>query len=63
VSAGLRKFVLKITTPAAERLGWEFKSGEDYLTAQLRSLLIATAGLAGHEGYISARQSPAFILT
>ena len=53
VASGLQKFQLKLVTPAAEKLGWEFKDSEDYLTSQLRSLLISAAGLAGHEGIIA----------
>ena len=46
---GLKKFTLKLVTPAAERIGWEFKPNEDYLVVQLRKLLIAMACNAGHE--------------
>jgi len=41
---------LKLVTPAPEKVGWEFRADEDYLTGQLRKLLIAMAGEAGHEG-------------
>jgi hypothetical protein len=50
VAAGLKKFVLTLVTPAAEEIGWEFKESEDYLTGQLRRLLISMAGHAGHTG-------------
>jgi hypothetical protein len=30
-------------------LGWESSPDEDFLTSQLRSLLILTAGINGHE--------------
>lgn len=60
VSDGLKKFTLKLVTPATERLGWDFKPDEDFLTSQLRALLIATAGLAGHQRYV--RQNPAVAL-
>lgn len=50
VAAGLKKFTLQLSSPAAEKIGWEFKSNDDYLTVQLRKLLIAMAGNAGHEG-------------
>lgn len=50
VAASLKTFTLKLVSPAAERIGWEFKPGEDYLTGQLRKLLIAMAGNAGHDG-------------
>jgi len=53
VAAGLKKFTLKLITPAVEKIGWDFKDGEDYLTIQLRKLLISMAGGAGHEGVLS----------
>jgi len=49
VSKGLKKFQLKLVTPAAEKIGWDFPEGEDLLTGRLRALLISQAGLAGHE--------------
>jgi aminopeptidase N len=52
VSKGLRNFTLKLVSPAADKVGWKFNDGEDYLTGQLRALLIAVAGLAGHEGIV-----------
>ncbi|KAF2397077.1 aminopeptidase [Trichodelitschia bisporula] len=56
VKDGLRKFSLKLLTPATERVGWTFEEGESLLTGQLRALLIAQAGLAGHEGVIAEAQ-------
>ncbi|KAJ9641853.1 hypothetical protein H2199_005066 [Coniosporium tulheliwenetii] len=53
VSKGLKAFILKLVTPATDKIGWDFAPNEDFLTGQLRSLLIATAGLAGHEGVIA----------
>ena len=50
IGPALKKFALKLVTPAVEKIGWEFKSGEDYLTQQLRPLLIEAGGMAGHEG-------------
>lgn len=50
VAEGLKQFTLKLASPAAERIGWEFKPDEDYLIVQLRKLLIAMACNAGHEG-------------
>ncbi|KAJ5619553.1 hypothetical protein N7510_003537 [Penicillium lagena] len=47
---GLKKFTLNLVSPAAEKIGWEFAPNEDYLTVQLRKLLIGMAGNAGHEG-------------
>ncbi|KAL3713102.1 hypothetical protein TMatcc_001805 [Talaromyces marneffei ATCC 18224] len=52
-AAALKKFKLNLVTPAAEKVGWEFRSDEDYLTGQLRKLLIAMAGEAGHEGIVA----------
>ncbi|CAL5872260.1 uncharacterized protein PFLUO_LOCUS6521 [Penicillium psychrofluorescens] len=50
---GLKKFTLNLASPAAEKIGWEFAPNEDYLTVQLRKLLIGMAGNAGHEGIIA----------
>lgn len=57
VSEGLRKYTLKLVTAATEKIGWDFTSGEDYLTGQLRALLLSSAGLVGHESTISAAQT------
>ncbi|WPH04075.1 Hypothetical protein R9X50_00696000 [Acrodontium crateriforme] len=56
VSTGLQKFALKLVTPATEKAGWQFSAGEDYLTGQLRSQLILSAGLAGHEATVAEAQ-------
>ncbi|KGO36645.1 Peptidase M1, alanine aminopeptidase/leukotriene A4 hydrolase [Penicillium expansum] len=53
VAEGLKQFTLKLASPAAERIGWEFKPDEDYLIVQLRKLLIAMACNAGHEGFVT----------
>ncbi|EIT83329.1 puromycin-sensitive aminopeptidase [Aspergillus oryzae 100-8] len=53
VAAGLKEFALRLASPAAHRLGWEFKPGEEYLIIQLRKLLIGMAGLAGDEKVIT----------
>lgn len=50
IANGLKNFVRKLVTPAAESIGWEFQPGEDYLHGQLRKLLISAAGHSGHEG-------------
>lgn len=39
-----------------EKIGWDFPEGEDYLKAQLRPLLITSAGLAGHEATVAEAQ-------
>lgn len=49
VSSALREYTLKLVTPAADKIGWTFAPSDDYLTGQLRALLISTAGLVGHE--------------
>lgn len=49
---GLKKFTRTLVAPAAEQIGWEFQPNEDYLTVQLRKLLIAMAGTAGHERWV-----------
>lgn len=49
VLAGLKKFTLNLAGPATETIGWDFKPDEDYLTGQLRKLLISMSGNAGNE--------------
>lgn len=49
VSAGLKKFTLNLVEGATKEIGWEFAPNEDYLTGQLRALLISNAGAAGHQ--------------
>lgn len=56
VSEGLRSFTLKLVTQATEKIGWDFDPKEDYLTGQLRALLISSAGMNGHSGVISEAQ-------
>ncbi|KAL6233896.1 hypothetical protein BDW75DRAFT_180445 [Aspergillus navahoensis] len=53
VAEGLKKFARELSSPAANMIGWEFKSSEDYLTVQLRKLLIAMSGLAGNESIVA----------
>lgn len=53
IANGLKNFVRKLVTPAAENIGWEFKPGEDYLLGQLRKLLISAAGHSGHDGIVA----------
>lgn len=53
VADGLRQFTLKLVSSATEKIGWEFSPGEDYLTGQLRALLIDVAGGAGHTSTIN----------
>ena len=49
IHQGLRSFTLRLISPATEKLGWEFSNMEDFLTGQLRTLLISAAGSAGHQ--------------
>lgn len=56
VSEGLRQYALKLTTAAVEKIGWEFAPKDDYLTGQLRALLLSSAGLAGHEKTVAEAQ-------
>ncbi|KAF3184457.1 hypothetical protein TWF788_005162 [Orbilia oligospora] len=53
IKAGLKKFALELYSPAAEKLGWTFAEGDDFLTTQLRGLLIGAAASAGHESIIA----------
>jgi aminopeptidase N len=56
ISEGLRKFTLKLVTRAVEEIGWDFGPDEDLLTSQFRSLLITSAGGAGHGSTIAEAQ-------
>lgn len=53
VAGGLKKFASGLSSPAVNKIGWEFKPDEDYLTVQLRKLLIAMSGLAGNESIVT----------
>ncbi|KAL3437998.1 peptidase family M1-domain-containing protein [Aspergillus tetrazonus] len=53
VAEGLKKFARELSAPAANMIGWEFKPSDDYLTVQLRKLLIAMSGLAGNESIVA----------
>ncbi|KAK9455905.1 peptidase family M1-domain-containing protein [Dipodascopsis uninucleata] len=46
VKSALSSFTRSLVSPAVKTLGWEFKPDEDYLTTQLRGLLIGVAGAA-----------------
>jgi len=52
ISDALRQYHLKLITPAVERIGWEFKDGESFLTGQLRASLILSAGVSGHKATV-----------
>jgi aminopeptidase N len=49
ISDALTKYLLKLITPAVEKVGWEFKEGESYLVGQLRASLLLSGGMVGHE--------------
>ena len=53
---GLNKFLLKLVSPAADSVGWEFSKDEDWLTGQKRKLLLGLAASAKHEGIIKEGQ-------
>jgi aminopeptidase N len=56
VSEGLRQYALKLVTRATQKIGWDFEQGGDYLTGQLRALLLQHAGLVGHEATVAEAQ-------
>ena len=49
ISTALKTYMLRLVSAATEKIGWDFGSNDDFLTGQLRALLINTAGGAGHE--------------
>lgn len=63
ISEGLKKFTLKLITPAVEKIGWAASPDDDFLTTQMRALLISTAGLNGYENIVAEakRQFNAYI--
>jgi aminopeptidase N len=56
ISNALKKFTLKLVSPAAEAIGWDFPKGEDYLTGQSRKLLLGSAASSGHQSIIAEGQ-------
>lgn len=52
IEEGLKKFHLKLITPAVEKVGWDFNEGEGFLQGQLRAALILSAGLVGHQATV-----------
>lgn len=56
ISEALKTFTLKLVSPAAEAVGWEFPQDEDYLTGQSRKLLLGTAASSGHQVIVSEGQ-------
>ena len=49
VQKKLAQLQLELIKPTLNRLGWNDKDGESYSDTQLRSLVIGTAGLIGHD--------------
>jgi aminopeptidase N len=49
IAEALKAFTLKLINGAVAKVGWECHADEDYLTGQLRALLIDTAGLNGNK--------------
>jgi hypothetical protein len=49
ITDGLKYFILKVISPAVQKVGWEASPDEDLLTSKLRALLILSAGLNGHK--------------
>ncbi|KAL9104446.1 MAG: hypothetical protein Q9163_000598 [Psora crenata] len=49
VSEGLKRFTLHLVSPATEKIGWQYPKDENFLTGQLRSLLITAAGGVAHQ--------------
>ena len=54
---------MKLVSKATDKIGWDFAPHENFLTNQLRPLLLTAAGLAGHEQTVTEakRQFTAFI--
>ena len=57
ISSAMNKLTLKLVSPAAEKVGWQFSDHEDYLTGQMRRLLLSVAAGAGHEAIIKEGQN------
>jgi aminopeptidase N len=53
ISNALKRFTLKLITPAVDNIGWESSQEEDFLTSQLRPALLLSAGINGHAGVIA----------
>ncbi len=56
ISDALKKFQHKLISPAAEAIGWEFPKDEDYLTGQLRKLLLAMAAGSANKKIVAEGQ-------
>ncbi|VIO88592.1 Peptidase family M1 containing protein [Brugia malayi] len=49
IRSKFNKFIIKILTPVADRLGWEAKPNEDSQIALLRALILGRLGRCDHE--------------
>lgn len=56
IKEALRNYAEKLVSPAVEKVGWDYPTGEDYLQVQLRKLLISMAAHAGHQSTIKTGQ-------
>ena len=56
VADALKKFQSKLVLSAAEAIGWDFPKEEDYLTGQLRKLLLGMAAGSGNEKIVAEGQ-------
>ncbi|PQE12886.1 hypothetical protein CJF30_00002794 [Rutstroemia sp. NJR-2017a BBW] len=50
---GMKAFILKLVSSAAENIGWEQPADEDFLKSRLRPLLLQSAGINGHKDIIT----------
>ena len=48
IAAALKKFTLKLISPAVSEIGWKSSPDDDFLSSQLRAALILSAGMNGH---------------
>lgn len=51
IAGALKAFTLRLINDAVVKVGWDYRPEEDYLTGQLRALLINSAGLNGNMRY------------
>lgn len=63
ITNALKRFTLKLISPAVERIGWESRAGDDFLVSQLRAALLLAAGVNGHEQQVSLLSDFQYILT
>ena len=56
ISGALKKFQHKLVSSQAEAVGWEFPKDEDFLTGQLRKLLLTMGVASGNKSIIAEGQ-------